>query len=368
MPKKDILSFEDIKRLAGLVFIPSGYIIQLKDLDNNILWEDSTTLNTKGPRVGLKCYKENFGRNAPCPHCTVRESMKSMVPQVKEDRDVVDGRWYRVIAIPILYKGDYAAIELIQDITAEKIQGQTLDSIQSKDSLINNIIRHDIPNHLNIINIALEALSETTLNDEEYKKFLKIARSNMHRTLNVLKELRQLSQFEDPLADLKKINILAVLEKTLDEVKSLFPDRIINSSFDKNIGYEEAEIWGNTLISEIFLNIMTNSVKYTSSNQVNLKIAVRKVVNEQEFIEIEITDFGEGIPPEIKEVIFNRAERMKRGWKASSTSTGLGSTIIKSLTDVFGGKIEYRNRKNDDWTKGTSIFIHFPQALGKREK
>ncbi|MHA2347761.1 MAG: sensor histidine kinase [Candidatus Hodarchaeales archaeon] len=365
--KKDILTFEDVKKLTDLVFIPSGYVVQLKDLENNILWEDSNTLNRKGDRVGYKCYKENFGRSAPCPHCTAKESIKSMVPQIKEDRNLIDGKWYRVVAIPILLTEEYAAIELIQDITGEKIRDQTLDSILSKDSLTSNIVRHDLPNYLNLINVALEGISDKKLTKDETKQFLKIAKSNTQRTLDVLKDLHQLSDFEDPLADLKRINILLVLEKVLAEVKSMFPDRIINSRLHKNVDFEEAVIWGNTLISEIFVNIFTNSVKYTPSNKVDLEIIVSKVINEQEYIEFQITDFGKGISPEIKEVIFDRAERMKRGWKPSTTSTGLGSTIIKSLVDIFGGEIEYSSRLEEDWTKGTSISLRFPQALVNRE-
>ena len=365
--KEDILTFEDIKRLSELVFIPSGYVVQLKDLENNLLWEDSNTVNSRGDHTGQKCYNVNFGRNTPCPHCTAEISINEMTPQVKEDRNVINGRWYRVIAFPILYENDLAAIELIQDITGEKIQGQTLDSILSKDSLMTNIIRHDIPNYLNIINVALEGLSVEILSEKDSKKFLEIARSNAQRTLTVLSELRQLSKIGDPLADLRRINILSVLERTLDEVKSLHPTREINSTLLKDIKQEEAEIWGNTLISEIFQNIFTNSIKYTSSNEVILLITVKKAVDDQEHIEIIISDQGQGIPPEIKDVIFDRAERMKEGWKPSSESTGLGSTIIKSLVDVFGGKVEYKNRVENDWTKGTSVSIRFPQAQAENE-
>ena len=73
-------------------------------------------------------------------------------------------------------------------------------------------------------------------------------------------------------------------------------------------------------------------------------------------------DEGIGIAPEIKEVLFNRSERIKRGWKVSEGSAGLGMMIIKSLVDLFVAEIHYFNRIDDDWTKGTKVIVRFPQG------
>jgi len=73
-------------------------------------------------------------------------------------------------------------------------------------------------------------------------------------------------------------------------------------------------------------------------------------------------DNGIGIAPEIKQVLFNRSERIKRGWKVSEGSLGLGMMIIKSLIELFGAEIHYVNRVKTDWTKGTKVVIHFPQV------
>ena len=88
----ELLTIDDIKRLTQLVFIPSGYIVQLKDINNDILWEDAKTKEFRGDMVGEKCYKVNFGRDYPCPHCTALNSIKTMIPQIKEDRSIIDGK------------------------------------------------------------------------------------------------------------------------------------------------------------------------------------------------------------------------------------------------------------------------------------
>ncbi|MHA2093332.1 MAG: histidine kinase dimerization/phospho-acceptor domain-containing protein, partial [Candidatus Hodarchaeales archaeon] len=213
LDETEILTIEDVKRLTRLVFIPSGYIVQLKDINNEILWEDARITQFRGSRIGRKCYKVNFGRDYPCPHCTALNSIETMTPQIKEDRSIIDGKWYRIIALPILYEGKVAAIELIQDITSERHQRKLFESLLSKDSLVLNIIRHDIPNYLNIINMALDTLKLMDKVGEEEKRFLDIAQSNTSHTISILEELRDLSRLEDPLTNLETVDIVPILKR-----------------------------------------------------------------------------------------------------------------------------------------------------------
>ncbi|MHA1994082.1 MAG: sensor histidine kinase [Candidatus Hodarchaeales archaeon] len=361
----DILTLEDVKRLTKLVFIPSGYIVQLKDIDNNILWEDAQTVKFRGSQIGNKCYKVNFGRDYPCPHCTSLSSIEGMTPQIKEDRSIIDGKWYRIIALPIIYEGKVAAIELIQDITAEKHQRQIFDSLQSKDSLVLNIVRHDVPNYLNIINMALESLKMTDNLGEEEKTYLNIAQANASHTISILEELRNLSRLEDPLTNLEQVDVVSVLENCISEVSTMFPDKNLQTKIDVRLLDNTGIIWANDLLMDIFLNILTNAIKFTPDPTVRVDAQLTNYLDDQEYIQIEFVDYGNGIPPEIKEVLFDRAERLNRGWKSSKGSTGLGVTIVKSLVEIFGGELFYLNRVKGDWTKGTKIIIRFPQVLGR---
>ncbi len=359
----DLLSFNEIKRLTDLVFVPSGYIVQLKNLKNEILWEDPQIVKIRGDQRNQNCYKVNFGRDYPCPHCSAMDSIEKMKPMIKEDRSLIDGKWYRVIALPITYQGKIAAIELIQDITSERHQRQLFDSLASKDSLVLNIIRHDIPNYLNIINMALESLELTNKLGEKEKSFLKIAQSNTTHTISILEELRDLSRLEDPMGKLEKIEIITTLEDCIKEISSMFPEKTLQPEFNIEVPRNNTIIWANKLLAEIFLNVLTNAIKFTESSLVEVKIQITDFIDEREYIQIKFDDFGSGIPPEIIEVLFNRAERLKRGWKAKKGSTGLGVTIIKSLVDIFGGEVFFLNRVKEDWTKGTSVILRFPQVI-----
>jgi signal transduction histidine kinase len=359
--EQEIVTFEDIERLTNLIFIPAGYIVQLKNLENDILWEDSQTVKLRGDKTGHKCYKVNFGRDTPCPYCTASDSISKMTPQIKEDRSILDGKWYRVVAIPILYDKRIIAIELLQDITSQKLKGQVYESIMSRDSVILNIVRHDIPSYLHTVNIALEGLLNSP-KDSNSEQLLEIAHSNTTRAVQILRDLRELSNLEHPRDNLGPVDVIQILNQVQKDISDLSPDREIEISVQSEVSAVESTIIANELISEVFLNIFTNAVKFTPEPNVNIDIEIDKFIRDQEFIRFKITDFGQGIPPEIKEVLFDRGARVKNGWKPTKESTGLGMTIIKSLVDFFGGEITYENRVENDWKKGIIIILLFPLA------
>ena len=359
---QDIVTFEDIKRLVKLIFIPAGYIAQVKNLDNDIIWEDSQTVSLRGDMRGHKCYKVNFGRNTPCPYCTASDSAASMTPLIKEDRSILDGKWYRVVAIPILYEGQIVAIELIQDITEQKMDGQIHESVLSRDSVVLNIVRHDIPNYLHTVNMALEVILRSKT-DPKTKQLLEIAHSNTTRAVQILRELRELSKLEHPVDNLGPINILEILNEVQNDIRNFSPEKEVEFTVQSEVAATESIVIANELIAEVFLNIFTNATKYTPESIVRIDIKIDKFTRDQEFIRFIITDFGQGIPPEIKEVLFDRGARIKNGWKPSKESTGLGMAIIKSLVDFFGGEITYKNRVGNDWKKGTAIILLFPLGV-----
>jgi len=358
-----IVTFEDLERLTELIFIPAGYIVQLKNLDNDILWEDSQTIKLRGDKTGHKCYKVNFGRDTPCPYCTASDSIAKMTPQIKEDRSIINGKWYRVVAIPILYKEKLAAIELIQDITSEKLQGQIYDSVLSRDSVILNIVRHDIPSYLHTVNIALETILSSKMGIEDNKRLFEIAHSNTTRVVNILQDLRKLSNLEHPSDELDLVNVVEILNLVRKDLVDLFLDKEIKITVQSELAVNQSIIIANELLSEVFLNIFTNAIKFTPETLVTINIVIDKIIKDQEFVRVRITDFGQGIPPEVRELLFDRRALIKYGWKPKKGSTGLGMTIIKSLVDFFGGNISYQNRVEDEWTKGTTIILLFPLAI-----
>ncbi len=115
----------------------------------------------------------------------------------------------------------------------------------------------------------------------------------------------------------------------------------------------------NSLIYDLFSNIISNSVKYTDGKDVWIDIKIFREYLNIEYITIVISDKGKGIPPEIREIIFDYEKRIKHGW--SSTSLGIGTLIINTIIEGFGGKITYKPRIESDWRLGTTVEVRLPE-------
>lgn len=135
---------------------------------------------------------------------------------------------------------------------------------------------------------------------------------------------------------------------------------VIDTYFDKAVerGKIQIKIKGRkqvfqtdeTLLTHILTNLISNAFKY-SAGKPNPLISISYLKNE---IEIEVTDFGIGIPEDEIQYLFTSF------FRASNTSTiigsGLGLTIVKQFTVFLNGKVELRSKENF----GTTIKLNFP--------
>ena len=97
-------------------------------------------------------------------------------------------------------------------------------------------------------------------------------------------------------------------------------------------------------------NILGNAVKYSSEHK-----AIRLAVEQRDAeVVVEVADRGIGLPAGEEERIF---AQFHRGANAASTAgTGLGLSLVKSVVEAHGGRVEAANRP-----EGGSVFrLYFP--------
>ena len=72
---------------------------------------------------------------------------------------------------------------------------------------------------------------------------------------------------------------------------------------------------------------------------------------DDDFIELSVQDTGNGLPPEIRDILFtNRLVSRKAG------GTGLGTRIVKDVVDMHGGQIAVHSEEG----KGTTFVVRLP--------
>lgn len=106
-----------------------------------------------------------------------------------------------------------------------------------------------------------------------------------------------------------------------------------------------------TLMTEVFLNIIENAIKYTQESG---KVMIRSFETKNEVC-IEIEDTGEGIELEEQEMIWKKFARGKtQDYKTKGT--GLGLYLVKYFIELHGGHISMKSKLK----KGTTFLVKLP--------
>ncbi|HNO12542.1 MAG TPA: sensor histidine kinase, partial [bacterium] len=112
------------------------------------------------------------------------------------------------------------------------------------------------------------------------------------------------------------------------------------------------------LLSQLFLNIITNASKYSPPDSV-IEIETRgATLSTKSYVKITVQDHGIGIPPEDVPKIFERFYRVNKDRARESGGTGLGLAIVRMIVELHNGKIELTSEKG----VGTTVTIYLPDS------
>jgi len=97
--------------------------------------------------------------------------------------------------------------------------------------------------------------------------------------------------------------------------------------------------------------LIENAVKFTRDDD-RIAIVGR---NDGSTAVIEVSDTGNGIPPDQLTLIFDRFSRLDEGRRRGNGGTGLGLAIVKAIVEAHGGSVRVRSELGEGTT--FSLFI-----------
>ena len=226
-------------------------------------------------------------------------------------------------------------------------------------SVLLDIISHDFLNantsvhgYLELLNQSAEAVEPTKL-----KEYIKRSISVVERSERILQTVQQLTKIQKERKTRKLVYIRPLLENAIEMQKSIIYPKSINIKLD--CAKNENVIAGD-LLENVFENIINNSIKYTDEEIPKLDITCQSVKLEGEsMVEIKFTDYGIGIPDEVKPMFF---KRLSRGDHRFQGGSGLGLYMARVIISSYNGQIRFENRVADDHTKGTVVVIVLPSG------
>jgi len=223
-----------------------------------------------------------------------------------------------------------------------------------KDEYVSRVT-HDIKGHLSAIQSCLHIGTDSSFGslNEKQSDFLTRAR----------KRNAQLSDFVNELLNLTRMRLSGefktapfslpqTISKALTTVEQKAKDKSI--TLTSNVEQSVDLITGNQFsINELITNLLFNAIKYTPDE----KTVHLEAKNKEDYVQIDISDTGIGIPAGEIENVFNEFFRATNAKKSGKEGTGLGLSIAKQIVDRHGGEISVNSLEG----QGTTFTILLPR-------
>ncbi|MEM2839246.1 MAG: HAMP domain-containing sensor histidine kinase [Thermoplasmata archaeon] len=229
--------------------------------------------------------------------------------------------------------------------------------------MLNRLMFHDLMNYSMAIRGYLD-LSLSQSSEAMIDRYIDRAMRQLDQISDLISKVRKLSIIKSAdKRNLMRIDLATTIINQAHRTAGLFPIKKVSYNFD--IESKEAYVMANDLLPDLFHNIFMNAIKFDAHESVTIDVSLKKIVDDPSdpksaYWQVSVADRGPGIPEERKQQIFLGSQRMTTS--EPGRGMGLGLSIVKSLVNLYGGRIWVEDRVPRDHTKGSVFKVKLPAA------
>lgn len=205
-------------------------------------------------------------------------------------------------------------------------------------------VSHELRTPLNAINGITHLLLEENPKKSQmhYLSSLKFSGNYLTTFIN---DILEINKIESNKLEIEYINfnlkqLLGDIQNSLKEIATINNNKFI-LKIDPAI--PENLIGDPTKLSQIFMNLINNALKFTNNGTVSVLTRLRSHQNDNATIFFQITDTGIGIPEDKLKTVFESFSQGSVEINRKFGGTGLGLTIVKKLVRILGGRIRLKS-------------------------
>lgn len=233
-------------------------------------------------------------------------------------------------------------LSALRDVTDRKASEEALLEERETVEFLNQILRHEVLNAMNVILADAEYLRDDL--DPNGRERVDAIHARGHHVVSVIQNVRSIVTTiadEDRLVD---VNLSWMLTERVSEAQASFPDATITVEGAVPNG---VVVRGNELLASVFENLLHNAIQH-NDREPEVRVAVE---TNGDWVRVQIADNGPGIPDKKKRDVFGKGNR---GIK--SPGSGFGLYIAETLLAHFGGRIDLE----DNEPRGSVFTVRLP--------
>ncbi|CAM3968504.1 ATP-binding protein [Paenibacillus alkaliterrae] len=278
---------------------------------------------------------------------------------MQEGRDVTEkihvlSNVWSVVMAPLQSKGVIrGAVAVIRNVTEE----HKLEKLR-RDFVAN--ISHEIRTPLSMLQGYSEALlDDIVVTPEDRKELVQVIHDESLRMGRLVNDFLDIARMEAGHVDMnfQEVDLRHVVKRVHRKFQVYAKEREVKllAELPKNpLLVKEAD---EDRLEQVLTNLLDNALRHTPGGK-SITLAGKPAnVNGSEFVQLSVSDEGQGIPTEDVPYIFERFYKADKARKrGSSGGTGLGLAIVKNLIDLHHGRIVVESEAGT----GTSFMLLLP--------
>ncbi|GAA4903285.1 PAS domain S-box protein [Mucilaginibacter defluvii] len=260
-------------------------------------------------------------------------------------------------------------IEVIIDITLKKkveleliaAKEEAIQLNRAKDMFI-SVLTHEMRTPLNAV-IGMSHLLIEDSPSESQKENLNILKFSAENLLRLINDVLDFTKIETGNVELEKVNvnIRELLKSVTSSVQYKAHEKNIYIEYRVDEAVPDFILGDATRLSQILLNLASNSVKFTSTGGVTIDLKVIEQNSKTVRIRFAVIDTGIGIAHDKISTIFESFKQAESDTTRKYGGTGLGLPITKRLIELHDSRI------NVDSTPGQGSTFWFTITFDKAE-
>jgi len=235
---------------------------------------------------------------------------------------------------------------------------------KAKDAFIANIT-HEIKTPLNAI-IGLSYVLKNTELSKKQKSILDRITTSSDLLLNLVNDILDLSKIKNSSFRFYPTDIL--LTNLLSEIEgiatALIGEKNILWKTEYNYNPELCISTDKTRLTQILLNLINNSTKFTNEGYIKLLVESLDENMDSVVLKFTVEDTGLGMDSKDLGKLFQEFKQLENPLTKQHKGTGLGLTICKNVIDAMGGEIWVESTKD----KGSKFIFTVPMIKVSPDK
>lgn len=237
----------------------------------------------------------------------------------------------------VLFEGSIkAALFAIEDVTARKRAEIALrEEGKRKDEFL-AILSHELRNPLAPIRNSLYLLERTEPGGDEARQAQAVIDRQISHLARIVDDLLDVTRIARGKVQLRreKVSLCGLTKSAAEDHRSSFEASGIKLT--TNFGMEALWVDADpTRLSQVLGNLLGNAVKFTPRGG-SVEVVVRR---EGRMAVLSVRDTGMGIPPEMRDRLFQPFSQGPQSLDRARGGLGLGLAMVKGLIELHGGVV-----------------------------